>query len=116
MPEPLTISQIVLNAILSIPSNAIYDALKFALKNFNKLSGNEKEERLKSVKSYLAGKLDELIKGENTQKNLPQNIKDEILDLILNIIKDYNGKISVESTLNKGTTISVKFPKYTENE
>ncbi len=38
------------------------------------------------------------------------------LSIVYGIIKDYNGKISVESTLNKGTTISVKFPKYKENE
>ncbi|RUM56946.1 MAG: hypothetical protein DSY60_05875 [Persephonella sp.] len=91
MPEPLTVYQIALNVLLSISASGIYDILKIGLKNFNRLSNKEKEKQLNLIKADLIKNLEEVIEKDSIQQNLSPDVKNEVLKLILEIVKDYDG-------------------------
>ena len=125
MPEPLTISQIVLNVLLSISASGIYDILKSGLKRFvkgkflfkskkkfNELSEAEKEELLKFVKANIIGEVEKVLREKNIQADKFLNVRDKILDYILSAIRDYNGAIDGKDKENFESFFNLKVEKF----
>ncbi len=114
--------------ILNLLSNA-----KRAIEHKNKKHPkNEKTENLIKIDCRSSGNY-HIITVEDTGIGIPKSNLEKIFDpffttsnsqegtglglsIVYGILKEYNGKIEVNSIVNKGTKVSIYLPKYTTNE